>query len=84
MCINRITGFLLFILTSFAFLMISLLRIVDFEKICTVCIENRYFIDFSKFTGSKLNIQNGGLHCFNRCQNFDFQIALTFLFYIRL
>ena len=41
------------------------------------------FIGFSKFTGSKLNIQNGDHHWLNRSQNFDFQIALIFLFYIR-
>ena len=49
------------------------------KKICTICTENRDFIGFSKLTGSKLNIQNGSLHWFNSCQNFDFQIALTFL-----
>ena len=34
-------------------------------------------------SGSKFNIQNGGLSCLLASQNFDFQIALTFLFYIQ-
>ena len=47
---------------------------VAFVKIYTVCIETGDFIGFSKFTGLK----NEGLQWLNRCQNFDFQIALTF------
>ena len=45
------------------------------KNICTLCIENRDFIGFSRFTGNSLNIQNGGLHWLNGCQNFDFQIV---------
>ena len=41
------------------------------------------FIGFSKFTGTLLSIQNGGLHWLDRSQNFDFRIAITFLMVIR-
>ena len=52
-CINRISRFLKFILTLFAFLVILLLKIDDFErKINTFSIEIEDFIVFSKFTGS--------------------------------
>ena len=39
------------------------------------------FIGFLKFTGSQLNIQNGGLHWLSTSQNFYFRIAITFFFY---
>ena len=51
-CINRITSFLPFICTLFAFLFIRLSKIVNFEKFFTVYIENGDFSGFSKFTGS--------------------------------
>ena len=49
------------------------------KQICTVCIEIGDFIGFSKFTGSKLDIQNGGLHWLKQSQKFDFGIAVTSL-----
>ena len=36
------------IFTSIAVLLIHLLKIDNFEKICTICIENGDFIGFSK------------------------------------
>ena len=51
-CINRITIFLPFVLTLFGLIL---------KKNCTVCSEIGDFIGFSKFTGSWLNIENGGL-----------------------
>ena len=62
--VKRITSSLLFILALVTFLLVLLLKIVDFyiKKICTVCNEIGDFIGFSKLTGSLLNIQNGGLH----------------------
>ena len=50
-CINRITSLLLFVLTLFSFLLIFfLLKIVDFEKYTAMKL--RFFLDFSKLTGS--------------------------------
>ena len=49
-CINRINSILLLIITWFAFLLIFLLKVVDFgEKICihVVCNEIGYFIGYS-------------------------------------
>ena len=43
-------------------------------------LEIRILMDFKIYR--QFNIQNGGLHGLNRSQNFDFQIALTFLFYM--
>ena len=72
--INRIASFLLF-----DFFIDSSVVNSSFEKItCIICDEIGDFISFSKFTGSLLNIQNGGLHWLNGSQNFDFLIALTF------
>ena len=45
-CISRITSFLLSILSFFAYLLILLLKIVDFGKLCTVCNGIRDFIGF--------------------------------------
>ena len=80
-CINKITSFLLFISTSIAFL-IHLLKTVDFEK-SLYNLQMKMEIYWLFKINRKLNIQNGGLHWLNRCQNFDFQIVLPFLFYIR-
>ena len=45
-------SFVLSILTLFSFLLILLLKLVYFEKICTVSNENGDFIGLQKFTGS--------------------------------
>ena len=82
-CSSRITSFMLFILILFSLLQIHLAKIHDFDKECSVCYVNGDFIGFSNLTGSKLNIQNGSLHWLNRGQNFDIQIATSFLLIIR-
>ena len=55
---HKQNSFLLIILTFFAFLLILLLKIDDFEKkSCPNCNEIVDFTGFSKLTGSKLNMQ---------------------------
>ena len=40
--------------------------------------EMELYLLFLKFTGSKVNIQNGGLHYLIRSQSFDLQIAIIY------
>ena len=74
MHISKITaGFLLLILPSFASLLILPLKIVDFEKI----LYSGPFKTYSKL----IKYSKWQPPLAERCQNFDFQIALTYLFY---
>ena len=76
-CIGRITSFLLFIWTLFTFLLITLLKIVDFKnKSVQFAMQMGILLPFQN-TQEGIKCSKGGLHWLNVSQNF--RIAITML-----